>query len=332
MKPKIPICDSENLIPETFSTTFLNWPSSPEARKRKNQHFKIPYALACCVVKDQDPGCVCAWKTGALLWGKGSLNLTCALGMASACQFTSVWAWRTWISRPYSTILASRHDVSPHPFPQIAEQRKIIAWLCFYHTPLGALPARTRKTKSTSCSRNFSYLCSLQLQTLLHKWFGFRCSCHGFPHFSECPEGRWEHGGGKLPHFWNSGWMTHVSFCLRGSFLDVLALCLNWKMLLHCLKKLFCFNQNAYGVLEKSRNKIFINFVETLGTDGFDLENLRVVLFASGLKKTHRMWSFSEHIQFPEASLFRALMWAISSCLWCSQQVFSYICQNHTLN
>lgn len=182
-EPKILIYDSENLIPEMFSMTFLNWPSSPAARKRKNQHFKVPYVLACCAVKDQDPACVCAWETGALLWAKGSLNLTAALGMASACQFMSVWAGRTWISRPYSMMLASRHDVSPHPFSQIAEQRKIIAWLCFYHTPLGALPTQTRKTKSTSCSRNFSYLCSLQLQTLLPKWFVFGCSCHSFPHF-----------------------------------------------------------------------------------------------------------------------------------------------------
>lgn len=180
---------------------------------------------------------MCLEKTGALLWEKGSLNLTCALGMASACQFMSVWARRTWISRPCSMILASRHDVSPNAFSQIAEQRKIIAWLCFYHTPLGALPTQTRKTKSASCSRNFWYLCSLQLQTVLPKWFVLGCSCHSFPCFSECPEGRWEHGGGKLPHFWNSGLMTHVSFCLRGSFLDVLALLLNWKMLLHCFKK-----------------------------------------------------------------------------------------------
>lgn len=77
----------------------------------------------------------------------------------------------------------SRHDVSPHPFLRIAEQRKIIAWLCFYHTPLGALPNQTRKTKSASCLRDFSYLYSLQLQTLLPKWFGFGCSCHSFPHF-----------------------------------------------------------------------------------------------------------------------------------------------------
>lgn len=235
-----------------FSTTFLNWPSSPAARNRENQHFRIPYVLACCVVKDQDPLCVCAWKTGALLWAKGSLKLTWALGMASACQLLSVWPHRTWISRPSSTILAGRHDVSPHPFSQIAEQRKIIAWLCFYHTPLGALPTQTRKTKSASCSRNFSYLCSLQLQTLLPKWFVFGCSWHSFSHFSECPEGRWEHGGGKFPHFLNSD--SHLILLER---LISWCPCFALQLKNILLKNLLCFNQNARGVLERLLNKIF---------------------------------------------------------------------------
>lgn len=52
MKPKILICDSKNLIPEMFFKSFFNRPSSPAARKRKNQSFEIPYVLACCLVKD----------------------------------------------------------------------------------------------------------------------------------------------------------------------------------------------------------------------------------------------------------------------------------------
>lgn len=66
-------------------------------------------------------------KLGHLSEEKGSLNLRFALGMASACQFMSVWPLRMWISRPYSMILATRRDVSPHAFTQIAEESKIIA-------------------------------------------------------------------------------------------------------------------------------------------------------------------------------------------------------------
>lgn len=73
-------------------------------------------------------------KLGHLSEEKDSLNLTFALGMTSACQFMSVRALRMWISRSYSMTLATRHDIS---FTQIAEQRKIIVYLCFYHTPLG---------------------------------------------------------------------------------------------------------------------------------------------------------------------------------------------------
>ena len=52
MKPKVLICVSKILIPEMFLKSFLNWPSSLTAIKRKNQSFKVPYVLACCLVKD----------------------------------------------------------------------------------------------------------------------------------------------------------------------------------------------------------------------------------------------------------------------------------------
>jgi len=127
MKPKIPICDSKNLIPEIFFLSFLNRPSSLATRKRKNQSFEIPYVLAVVLLRTKTWFAYVHGERRHLSEEKCSLNLTFALGMASACQFMSVWALRMWISRTYSMILATRHDVSPHAFTQIAEQRKIIA-------------------------------------------------------------------------------------------------------------------------------------------------------------------------------------------------------------
>lgn len=66
-------------------------------------------------------------KLGHLSEEMGSLNLMFAVGTTNAHQFMSVWALRMWISRPYSMVLATRHDVSPRAFTQIAEQRIIIA-------------------------------------------------------------------------------------------------------------------------------------------------------------------------------------------------------------